>query len=316
MAFYGRPHVAVGLLIIVLSSSAHAAVINRKAHKAKQSKRLRALYSEDKESLAAMKNSVESLSLLGAEGMLAALQPKETVEEAIFPTQQPGLIGIMHEGSKMGLPMSQAVPVQVTWPVPTLHEKMILASTIPYACFSIFMAFLYYQARDQYPKTFMPQPAEGILPRASGFSFDLFSCLSDPRVCVMGFCCPCLRWADTLDKYGVMSYWAAFMLMLFSSLMIFYTNGVSILCVALLGVVCRQKLRAQFEMDNKTVNTVLMDVWIWLCCQPCAIIQEAREQAVQRGGNDAISCVQRERLNRTTNLSVPQGGQRGGTEGV
>lgn len=206
----------------------------------------------------------------------------------MLPPQEPGLIGIMHEGSKMGVPMRHHVDVQHSWPAPTKNEQWMWVGTVVYMCFGIFIAYLYHQARVQYPKTFLPQPEQGILPTTSGFSFELFGCLSDPRICAMGFCCPSLRWADTLDKHGVMSYWSAFLVMFFLTLMSFHTGGVMIIGVALVGVISRQKLRAQFEMDNQTAATVLSDSAVWLCCQPCAIIQEAREQAVQRGGTEGV----------------------------
>lgn len=92
-----------------------------------------------------------------------------------------------------------------------------------------------------------------------------------------------MRWADTLDQQEVLSYWPAFLAMFGLSLLHIYTNAISVVFVVMLGVFYRQKLRQRFEIDNKTPTTVMHDVLAWLCCQPCAIIQEAREEAIQRG---------------------------------
>lgn len=267
MAFSGYPHGAFSLLFITAFFSADAAVINRKMYNTKNTNRLQPVVSGNKEPLV----------------------PMQQVADTVHFPQQPGLIGMMHEGSKMGVPMHHQVAVQHSWLFPTQQDQMIWGGTVVYVFFGIFIAYLYHQARVQNPKLFLPQqPEQGILPRTSGFSFDLFSCLSDPRICAIGFCCPSLRWADTLDKHGVMSYWPACLVMFFLFLMSLHTSGIMIIGVALLGVISRQKLRAQLEMDNKTVTTVLSDSAVWLCCQPCAIIQEAREQAVQRGDTEGV----------------------------
>jgi len=173
------------------------------------------------------------------------------------------------------------IPRAVVVPFPRISNALI--GTVVYVCFAMLFAYLYFQARTKYPKEFQPNPEPGVLPRSSSFSFDLCSCLSDPKICVIGFCCPCMRWADTLDRQGVLQYWLAFLAMFSLTLLNIYTNGISLIPVAILGVIYRQQLREHFEIENKTVSSVAYDCIVWLCCQPCAIIQEAREETVQRG---------------------------------
>jgi len=258
-----RPGAAVLLLIVALSWSVDAAAINLKSHHAASS-------------------SSRRLFAVGSGAQASAERTTENGQIKTFPETPPGLMGIIHEGSKMGVPMHQQVALQEKWEKPTTTQTMFWAGTLVYAFFGIFIAYVYYQARVQYEKVFLPQLEPGVLPREGSFGLDLFSCLSDPKICVMGFCCPCLRWADTLDRQGVVPYWTAFPIMFFLILLSVHTKGIVGVGILLLGVVARQKLRARFDIENKTASTVMSDCMVWLCCQPCAIVQEAREEAVHR----------------------------------
>eukprot|EP00438_Fugacium_kawagutii_P025261 Skav211122 [mRNA] locus=scaffold3631:14331:14856:- [translate_table: standard] len=42
-----------------------------------------------------------------------------------------------------------------------------------------------------------------------------------------------------------------------------------------MNVLHRQHLRQKFGLEHSTCSTVFKDVYTWLCCQPCATIQEA-----------------------------------------
>jgi len=197
--------------------------------------------------------------------------------QKISPMNLHGVMGMMiHDAKMASIPEDSLIPFK-----PVDHTVWI--GFLSYACFGLFFGYLYFQARFKYGKTFSPMPEPGVLPRPGGFSFDLCSCLSDPKLCVIGFCCPCMRWADTLDQHGVLSYWPAFIAMFGLNLLYPYTKVLSFIAVVVLGAFCRQKLRNRFEITNWTWRTVFSDVMIWLCCQPCAIIQEAREEAVFRG---------------------------------
>jgi len=208
----------------------------------------------------------------------------QTLNKQILPEKAPGLIGKVHEGSKMGIPMQHVVAVQEVWLVPTGGQKFLFFGSFVYIIFGLAVAYCYYQARLRDEKVFVPRPEPGVFPRTTGFSFDLFSCLSDPKICVMGFCCPCLRWADTLDKQDIMAFGPAFFIMFVLSLISVHTQGIMGVGVVLVGVMARHNLRKKYDMDRCTFGTVLSDCAVWLCCQPCAIIQEAREESVQRAG--------------------------------
>lgn len=176
------------------------------------------------------------------------------------------------------------------------QQQMLWSGTFVYACFSVLCASFYFQARLHYPKMFHPLPRTEVFPSTSVFSFNLFD-LSDPNLCVVGCCCPWLRWADTMDRHGYMSYWKAFfatfcfMLLLITVCESIY--DVPYIAVAIyisnvvLGVFYRQKLRDHFQKESGTFKSLVNDCSAWFFCQPCAIIQEAREHAIQETGGDA-----------------------------
>jgi len=164
------------------------------------------------------------------------------------------------------------------WQWPRGEQRTTWVGTTVYLCFGIVAAFLYNRAR-LHAKALLPQKDYRHFGAPDGFSFGLFDCLSDANICVIGCCCPCLRWADTLDRQGIVPFWTAFAAMFALMLLHVYSYGLSFLAVAVLGVVCRQRLYRHFHIEN---NSVLKDCLAWLLCQPCAIIQEAREASVQR----------------------------------
>lgn len=173
------------------------------------------------------------------------------------------------------------------------QQQMFWSGTFVYVCFSFLFANLYFQARVRYPKTFNPTPRTEVFPSTSVFSFNLFD-LSDANVSIIGLCCPMLRWADTMDHHGLISYWKAFfstfcfMLLLItvceSSYDLPYIMVAMYLTNVAFGVFYRQKLRDHFQKEAGTFKSLANDVAAWFFCLPCAIIQEAREDAIQRGG--------------------------------
>lgn len=173
------------------------------------------------------------------------------------------------------------------------QQQMFWSGTFVYVCFSFLLANIYFQTRLRYPKAFNPTPRTEVFPSTSVFSFNLFD-LSDANVCLIGLCCPMLRWADTMDHHGLMSYWKAFfstfcfMLLLItvceSSYDLPYIMVAMYLTNVAFGVFYRQKLRDHFQKEAGTFKSLANDVTAWFFCLPCAIIQEAREDAIQRGG--------------------------------
>jgi len=184
------------------------------------------------------------------------------------------------------------------------HAKSAFIASIVYLIGGVFFAYIFKQMRS---KHFILEASLDGHPNTKGFSFSIFGCLgADLKLCALGFCCPCLVWANTIERRSSAfsslkaSYWQAFLaffgLMLLEVFLGNLANafgpmllGICNLALVLLGVVYRQKMRvsydiASFESGSKT--TVAMDFLLWCFCQPCAIIQEAREETATRNTSD------------------------------
>jgi Cys-rich protein (TIGR01571 family) len=98
----------------------------------------------------------------------------------------------------------------------------------------------------------------------SNFNEELFGCLSDIKVCLLGWCFACCLQAVAVDK----------------------ATGTGAIVPALLtcclgcigAAINRGKIRERFGIEGSFVT----DCLIWWCCGPCAACQEYRE--VQRRG--------------------------------
>lgn len=162
-----------------------------------------------------------------------------------------------------------------------MHLRAWFGSAV-YLAGGLFLAFLYHGARSQSPKVLLPQLDTTVSPNPHGFTFGLLDCFADPKICMTGCCCPCLRWADTLDNQGLCSYWNAFFAMFGLMLLHIHTYGLSYFVVALLGGIYRQRLSQHFQIQSTSSWSHPIACLVWTFCQPCAIIQEAREASVVR----------------------------------
>jgi len=131
--------------------------------------------------------------------------------------------------------------------------------------------------------------------QSSGFTYGLFGCFSDFKTCSLGFCCPILRWADTMDKAhyskdqnaGHMTYWPGVLIMAVLMALEMYVGGAALfpfasfifgLAMLSIQVIQRQRLRRSYNMDNKgSIHSFVEDFFIWACCPCCAVVQEARQ---------------------------------------
>lgn len=169
------------------------------------------------------------------------------------------------------------------WSLNSRQQRSVLEGTLIYLLFGILVAYLYHLAVAKYPKAFSPSQSRTAIPKQSSFTFSLFGCFQDKTICALGCCCPCLRWSQTLDKANLLAYFKAFAVMYFCMLIHPFTGGLSAIGIVVLGVVYRQKLRAKYSIERHTTKTVCEDIATWIFCQPCAVCQEAREEAVTRG---------------------------------
>jgi len=191
----------------------------------------------------------------------------------------------------MGLVVSPSVNF---WRMSHNQQESTLMSSLFYVIGGLLAAVLFKQVREKY---FVLEPVNKRNDSGHDFSFSIFGCLAEPKLCVLAFCCPCLAWADTMDQNkdkGLLHYWPAFLFFFGLLVLAPYTMGISSLFIVGLGVYYRQKLRQANSSlvhsgegtDEKHASgkkvTLALDILFWCFCQPCAIIQEAREESVTR----------------------------------
>jgi len=179
------------------------------------------------------------------------------------------------------------------WHMNYQQKESVFVSSLVYLLFGIVLAFAYKQARLKHNEPFQPSPRIDLQDREhrKDFSFSLFGCFGDMNVCLVGCCCPCLRWADTVDRKQLLPYWWAFSLMFGLMLLHVYTMGLSTLIACIVGITYRQRLRKRYGFDSGTLGTLAYDSMAWFCCQPCAVIQEAREEAAHKPGAEIGNSV-------------------------
>lgn len=161
------------------------------------------------------------------------------------------------------------------WQMSREEQKTVAWYSVVYVVFGLLVAMVFSQFRDKYFVS-KPVPESASDLSAEGFKFPLFGCFSDLKLCALGCFCPCLAWANTLDQRRVLSYWPAFFAFFGLMLLNMYTAGVASLFMIGIGVYYRQKVR---ENPSGGSCSLIMDILSWTFCQPCAIIQEAREDA-------------------------------------
>jgi len=127
----------------------------------------------------------------------------------------------------------------------------------------------------------LPSKYQGIS-KCCGWDWQWFSKENkkhDMRILMCAFCCPIIRWADTIDNHKMMDghFWHAFFLMLILATIGPFTFGVSILVSLCIGIYFRQVLRRKYDRGPGTMKSLMEDIFCWCCCTPCAIAQEAHE---------------------------------------
>jgi Cys-rich protein (TIGR01571 family) len=170
------------------------------------------------------------------------------------------------------------------WHMDSKQQHAVLTSSLVYLVFGVLIAFVYLQCRNKYASSsfFKPKPQRSIIGDKKEFSAPLFGCLGDPSICLVGLLCPCIRWADTIQQTKLSSYWKAFFIMFFLMLLHPYTLACSSICIFIIGAHYRQKLREKYGIEHGSKWSMFTDLAAWMCCQCCAIVQEAREEAFSK----------------------------------
>jgi Cys-rich protein (TIGR01571 family) len=131
------------------------------------------------------------------------------------------------------------------------------------------------------------KPLPGNINQNGELSFGLFDCFSNMNLCCLAFCCAPLRAADTFNSIGAMPYWNVVSVFAVVACIITILpavdatqdyHGLQYLILACIFFRYRHELRKKLgKKEDADMNSKVMDCCAWLCCQTCAIAQEARE---------------------------------------
>lgn len=159
----------------------------------------------------------------------------------------------------------------------------------------VFLVALCYKSSSNYIPERGPKQndAFGTQTEFSEWQSSWYQCHHYPGIFAWACCCPCIRWAHTMDLLQFLDYWPAFFLFflleVFNQLTAFIFVGVFI---TMLLVFYRQKTRKLFGMSNQGTCTGYSLDCLGLCfCWPCLIAQEAHHitEAAKRGWNKDLA---------------------------
>jgi len=180
------------------------------------------------------------------------------------------------------------------------------------------VAYFYKEKVTDRRPPFRVQPSHSMA-NGADFRYGICGCFEEGQTCLHGFCCGCLRAADTFSTAGVMHFWTFFFMYVVSYeigyfmgyfILVFldttglheawrsngmYENVVNqaqlvgyYIVEAIFAIWAgskRGELRRRFDGQPKTVQ----DCLFWWCCAPCATCQEAM-QVDESSGARAECC--------------------------
>lgn len=153
----------------------------------------------------------------------------------------------------------------------------------------VVLAAVYYKNSSSYvPEAgFKPYDAGAVQEHFSEWQSSWYQCYRYPGIFAWACCCPCIRWAHTMDLLQFLDFWPAFFLFFLLEMLNQLTAFVFIGVFFTGLLVCyRQKFRKLFGLPHYgTCGGYTMDC-LGLCfCWPCFIAQEAHHitQASKQG---------------------------------
>lgn len=161
-----------------------------------------------------------------------------------------------------------------------LMKALLLDALLTLSIYVILLILyaVYYEKSKEYP---VDAPNDGLSHTPEDldgkWKFGFCDCWSDPCMCLLSWCCPAVRWADTVRMGGYLGFWCAlpiyFIFSLLSNSGAFIAGAIPL---AMLGTYYRQKLRARFSIAYCTCGTIAFDCFAYCFCPCLAINQEAR----------------------------------------
>lgn len=192
--------------------------------------------------------------------------------------------------------VKKAASLHHEWFVPLASLKnIVLANWIQltlsasvWMALVIIIAIMYKNASRYYPEI-GPKPLDPSSTQSelSEWQSEWYQCHRYPETFLWACCCPCVRWAHTMDLLQLVDYWPAFVIFFILEVLNQMTAFAFVgICLTLVLVFYRQKFRKMFGMDNYgTCAGYAADCLGLLCCWPCLIAQEAHHvsQAAKMG---------------------------------
>jgi len=159
--------------------------------------------------------------------------------------------------------------------------QLIVTSAI-WVTLVVLAAFMYKRSAGYLPET-GPKPLDAVKTQndLSEWQSEWYQCHRYPEIFLWACCCPCVRWAHTMDLLQFLDYWPAFfiflLLVVMNQLTGFFFIGIFF---TMMLVLYRQKMRKLFGMGNTgTCIGYTTDCLGLFCCWPCFIAQEANHVA-------------------------------------
>lgn len=159
--------------------------------------------------------------------------------------------------------------------------EVLISSTI-WICFVILTAFLYKSSRQYLPETgTKPIDPFRTQEELSEWQSEWYQFYRYPEIFCWSCCCPCIRWAHTMDWLHILDYWPAFFLYFLLSAVNQFTGFIFVgICFTVMLTMYRQKMRMLFGMANySTCFGYTTDCLGFCFCWPCFIAQEANQVA-------------------------------------
>lgn len=158
-----------------------------------------------------------------------------------------------------------------------LNQNEIVVSAVIWLVFIFVVAFFYKRSPKYNLDTGSNAHAAVDPVELASWRSEWYQCHHYPEIFFWSCCCPCIRWAHTMDLLQFLDYWPAFVVFFLFVAMNQLTGFFlfSILLTAAL-VFYRQKTRKHFGMENYATCTGVTTDCVGYCfCSPCFIAQEA-----------------------------------------
>jgi Cys-rich protein (TIGR01571 family) len=107
----------------------------------------------------------------------------------------------------------------------------------------------------------------------------LCDCTHHPGICFWACCCPGIRWADTISKLDIHSFWIAFfsVTVIYALALLPLATWFVFVLVVMYCTYVRQQIREKFEFEEQGVGAGLKDCCSYYWCFWCTIAQDARQ---------------------------------------